>query len=93
MGILNIVTYIPLLGAVVLLFLPKQSGAAIRYTATFFAVADFIASLRNRALAAFGTSEWLVMPGEVFISSRKGLRSAARIMRSARPQPRQPSER
>jgi NADH-quinone oxidoreductase subunit M len=45
MGILNIVTYIPLLGAVVLLFLPKQSGAAIRYTATFFAVVDFIASL------------------------------------------------
>jgi len=44
MGILNIVTYIPLLGAVVLLFLPKQSGA-IRYTATFFAVVDFIASL------------------------------------------------
>jgi len=45
MGILNIVTYIPLLGAVVLLFLPKQSGAAIRYTATFFAVVDFIVSL------------------------------------------------
>ena len=45
MGILNIVTYIPLLGALVLLFLPKQSGAAIKYTATFFAVADFIASL------------------------------------------------
>jgi NADH-quinone oxidoreductase subunit M len=45
MGILNIVTYIPLLGAVVLLFLPKQNGAAIRYTATFFAVVDFIASL------------------------------------------------
>jgi len=45
MGILNIVTYIPLLGAVVLLFLPKQSGGAIRYTATFFAVVDFIASL------------------------------------------------
>src|SRR5712671_2141627 len=45
MGILNIVTYIPLLGAVVLLFLPKQNGAAIRYTATFFAVVDFIVSL------------------------------------------------
>src|SRR5437764_489420 len=45
MPILNIVTYIPLLGAVVLLFLPEQSGGAIRYTATFCAVADFIASL------------------------------------------------
>jgi hypothetical protein len=31
------------------------------------------------------------MPGEVLISSRKGLRSLARIITSARPQPRQPS--
>ncbi len=45
------------------------------------------------ARADIGTSEWLVMPGEVFISSRKGLRSLARIIRSARPQPRQPSAR
>ncbi|HXH93846.1 MAG TPA: Fe-S-binding domain-containing protein, partial [Thermoanaerobaculia bacterium] len=46
MGILNIVTYIPLIGAVlILLFLPKENGKAIRYTATFVAVADFIASL------------------------------------------------
>src|SRR5258707_6852298 len=34
-----------------------------------------------------------VMPGEVLISSRKGLRSLARIMMSARDQPRQPSVR
>jgi hypothetical protein len=45
------------------------------------------------ARADIGTSEWLVMPGEVFISSRKGLRSLARIITSARPQPRQPSVR
>jgi hypothetical protein len=45
------------------------------------------------ALADLGTSECEVMPGEVFISSRKGLRSLWRIIRSARPQPRQPSER
>ena len=34
-----------------------------------------------------------VMPGEVFISSRNGLRSLRRTIRSARPQPRQPSVR
>ncbi len=45
MGILNIVTYIPLLGAVLMLFLRKENGAAIRYTATFFVVVDFFASL------------------------------------------------
>ncbi|HEV7426897.1 MAG TPA: NADH-quinone oxidoreductase subunit M [Thermoanaerobaculia bacterium] len=46
MGILNLVTYIPLIGAIVILFfLRKENGAAIRYTATFFAVIDFIASL------------------------------------------------
>ncbi|MNV91172.1 hypothetical protein D3C71_1856400 [compost metagenome] len=45
------------------------------------------------ARAALGTSEWLVMPGEVLISSRKGARSLARIMMSARAQPRQPSVR
>jgi NADH-quinone oxidoreductase subunit M len=46
MGILNLVTYIPLIGAIVILFfLRKENGAAIRYTATFFAVVDFIVSL------------------------------------------------
>jgi NADH-quinone oxidoreductase subunit M len=46
MGILNLVTYIPLIGAIVILFfLRKENGTAIRYTATFFAVVDFIASL------------------------------------------------
>src|SRR5258708_892411 len=44
--ILNLVTYIPLIGAIVILFvIRKENGAAIRYTATFFAVVDFIASL------------------------------------------------
>jgi hypothetical protein len=42
------------------------------------------------ARADMGTKEWLVMPGEVFISSKKALRSLARIIKSARPQPRQP---
>jgi len=46
MGILNIVTYIPLIGAIVILFfVRKENGPAIRYTATFFAVVDFIVSL------------------------------------------------
>ena len=45
------------------------------------------------ARADMGTKEWLVMPGEVFISSKNGLRSVARNMMSARPQPRQPSAR
>jgi NADH-quinone oxidoreductase subunit M len=46
MGILNIVTYIPLIGAIIILFfVRKENGAAIRYTATFIAVVDFIASL------------------------------------------------
>ena len=46
MGILNIVTYIPLIGAIVILFfLRKENGKAIRYTATLFAVVDFVASL------------------------------------------------
>ena len=42
------------------------------------------------ARADIGTKEWLVMPGEVFISSKKALRSLARIIKSARPQPRHP---
>ena len=45
------------------------------------------------ALADIGTSECPVMPGEVLISSRNGLRSVLRIMMSARAQPRQSSVR
>lgn len=46
MGILNLVTYIPLIGAIVILFfVRKENGKAIRYTATAFAVIDFIVSL------------------------------------------------
>ena len=45
MGILNIVTYIPLVGAIVLLFLPKNNPAAIRWGATVFAVVDFLVSI------------------------------------------------
>src|SRR5882724_1279676 len=46
MGILNIVTYIPLAGAIViLLFIGKENGKAIRFAATLFAVIDFAASL------------------------------------------------
>jgi NADH-quinone oxidoreductase subunit M len=44
-GILNIVTYIPLAGAIALLFFPKNNAAAIRWGATFFAVVDFLASI------------------------------------------------
>jgi NADH-quinone oxidoreductase subunit M len=45
MPILNIVTYIPAIGALLLLFLPKDNPAAIRIGATVIAVIDFIASL------------------------------------------------
>jgi NADH-quinone oxidoreductase subunit M len=43
MGILNIVTYIPLVGAVILLFLPNAK--TIKYTAALIAVIDFVVSL------------------------------------------------
>ena len=45
MGILNIVTYIPAVGALLLLFFKKDNPAAIRMTATAVAVIDFIVSL------------------------------------------------
>jgi len=46
MGILNIVTYIPLIGALaILFFIPKTSAGLIRMTATAFAVIDFLVSL------------------------------------------------
>ncbi|HEY6141280.1 MAG TPA: NADH-quinone oxidoreductase subunit M [Thermoanaerobaculia bacterium] len=45
MGILNIVTYLPLVGAILLLFFPKNNPAAIRWTATLVAFADFLASI------------------------------------------------
>ena len=46
MGILNIVTYIPLVGALIILFFfRRESGRAIRMTATAVAIIDFLASL------------------------------------------------
>ena len=45
MGILNIVTYIPLVGAILLLFFPKDNGRAIRWGAAVFAAIDFLASI------------------------------------------------
>ena len=45
MGILNIITYIPLVGAIAILVLNKNASRAIRIVATFTAVADFIVSL------------------------------------------------
>ena len=46
MGILNVVTYTPLLGAAVILFFIRSENAKmIRYTATLFAVIDFVVSL------------------------------------------------
>jgi NADH-quinone oxidoreductase subunit M len=44
-GILNVITFIPLVGAIALLFFPKNNPAAIRWGATVFAVADFLASI------------------------------------------------
>src|SRR5712691_12945867 len=46
MGILNIVTYIPLVGAVVILFfIRRENGRAIRIAATITALVDFVVSL------------------------------------------------
>jgi len=61
MGILNIVTYIPAIGAVLLLFFKKDNPAAIRMTATAIAVIDFIASLylwMNFDPKATGAAMW-----------------------------------
>jgi NADH-quinone oxidoreductase subunit M len=43
--ILTIILFTPLLGALVLLFLPKENKHAIRYVANFFALAGFLVSL------------------------------------------------
>src|SRR5438876_3457262 len=43
-GILNVVTYLPLIGALVILFFVR-GGRAIRMTATIFAIIDFLVSL------------------------------------------------
>jgi NADH-quinone oxidoreductase subunit M len=45
-GILNVITYIPLVGALaIMFFLPKNNGRAIRGAATFFAAVDFLVSI------------------------------------------------
>jgi NADH-quinone oxidoreductase subunit M len=59
MGILNIVTYIPLAGAVILLFL--KSPRSIKYGAAFVAIVDFVASLYlwlNFNAHATGNAMW-----------------------------------
>jgi NADH-quinone oxidoreductase subunit M len=43
--ILSIILFTPLLGAIVLLFLPKESKNAIRWVANLFAIAGFVVSL------------------------------------------------
>jgi len=46
MGILNVVTYTPLLGAaIILFFIRSENGKMIRYAATLFAAIDFVVSL------------------------------------------------
>jgi NADH-quinone oxidoreductase subunit M len=46
MGILNVVTYTPLLGAAIILFFIRSENAKmIRYAATLFAAIDFVVSL------------------------------------------------
>ena len=48
-GILNIITYIPLVGALIILFfINKENARAIRITATFVATVDFLVSLNQR---------------------------------------------
>jgi NADH-quinone oxidoreductase subunit M len=61
-GILNWVTYIPLIGALIIVFfVGKEKHAAIRYTATAVAVLDFIVSLYlwfNFDAKATGDAMW-----------------------------------
>ena len=46
MGILNVITYIPLVGALAILFFaPKDNPRMIRWAATVFALVDFLASI------------------------------------------------
>ena len=70
MGILNIITYIPLVGAVLILLLKRDASRMIQIVATLTAVADFVVSLylwpnfdRNATGAAMWqfreTYEWI----------------------------------
>ena len=43
--ILSLILFTPLLGAIVLLFIPKESKNAIRWVANLFALAGFVVSL------------------------------------------------
>ena len=43
--ILSIILFTPLLGALVLLFVPKENKEAIRWIANFFALGGFLISL------------------------------------------------
>jgi NADH-quinone oxidoreductase subunit M len=43
--VLSVVTFLPLLGAVLLIFLPKERGNFLRYVAFVFALATFVISL------------------------------------------------
>jgi len=43
--ILSIILFTPLVGALVLLFVPKENKAAIRWIANFFALAGLLVSL------------------------------------------------
>jgi len=61
-GILNVITYIPLIGALVILFfVNKKNAGAIRWVATATAVVDFLVSLYlwpNFDRAATGVKMW-----------------------------------
>src|SRR6185436_11831129 len=66
MGLLNIITYIPLAGALVILFFSRRSAGAIRMIATATAVIDFIVSLYlwyafdpNKLFQFRETYEWI----------------------------------
>jgi len=54
--ILSFMTFVPLVGAIVLLFLPKDSLGAIRWTSVFFTFVPFIASLFLLANYDYSTS-------------------------------------
>jgi NADH-quinone oxidoreductase subunit M len=59
LGVLSVILGLPIVGILIIAFLPKQNGKAIKYTALFFTLASFILSiivfcLFDRSAAAIG---------------------------------------
>ena len=79
--ILSIILFTPLVGAFVLLFLPKENKDAIRWTANIFALAGFLISLP--LVPMFWAQRFL--PGFKFLEAHRttGSPRLARVTTSA----------